>query len=449
MAGGIRMPGSTSGLFDPKIVEQLIEVEKMPVEAAKKRKEKVVTEKKEFDQIQGMLSGLDGTLNKLKTKTDFYKMKVESSHPDIIDGMVANYAMPGSYEFEVRGMAKSDKKLAYGFPDKDTTPVGFGYMYIEREDQEGFDVIVEPGATLQDVATLINDQDAGVKAMVINTKYKPDPYRLLVISEQSGQEAKVTIDEDTTYLEFKEQVTGRNLDVLFEDVPVTDETNSLKELVDGIVFNVKRSEPGTRVQVNIAHDVDATAENIKVFVEQYNQVADFINKQFVVDPETKRAGVLSGDSSIKTIIRQLQGAIAGATRTGGKFSTLADIGITTDPKSGKLNLDESTVKQSLAEDYDSVARLFIRSKDSEGVAEKLAQQIRGFRDPISGTLKARQRGLETLIQNSDKEIGRKEDIMKQKEESIRRRFTNLESNLSGMKAQKDFLAAKMAGDKAG
>lgn len=449
MAGGIKMPGSTSGLFDPKVVEQLIEVEKLPIEAAKRRKEKVVDEKKEFDQIQGMLSGLDTSLNKLKTKTDFYKMKVESSNPDILDGTVANYAMPGSYEFEVRGMAKSDKKLAYGFPDKDQTPVGFGYMYIEREDQEGFDVVIDPGSTLQDVATKINEQDAGVKAMVINTKYKPDPYRLLVVSEKSGQEAKISIDEDTTYLEFKEQVTGRNLDVLFEDVPVTDETNTLKELVDGIVFNVKRSEPGTRVQVNVTYDVDATAENIKGFVDKYNEVSEFINKQFVVDPESKRAGVLSGDASIKTILRQLQGAMAGATNTGGKYSTLADIGITTDPKTGKLNLDESKVKQALSEDYDSVARLFIRSRDSEGVAERLAQQIRGFRDPVTGTLKARTRGLETLIQNADKDIMRKEDTMKQKEESIKRRFTNLESNLSGLKAQKDFLTAKMAGDQAG
>ena len=113
--------------------------------------------------------------------------------------------------------------------------------------------------------------------MVINTKYKPDPYRLLVISNDSGQEAKITLDEDTTYLEFKEQVTGRNVDVLFEDVPVTDEDNNLESLVDGVIFKAKRSEPGTSVQVNVTYDIDKTLEGIQDFVRKYNEVSSFIN----------------------------------------------------------------------------------------------------------------------------------------------------------------------------
>ena len=196
-----------------------------------------------------MVGELDTTLNSLKNSTDFYKLKVESSHPDIISGVVEGVTTIGNYEFEVRGLSRTEKELAYGFPDKDDTPVGFGFMLIEREDMDDLEVIIEPGSTLQDVATQINDAEGGVRAMVINTKYKPDPYRLLVISDKSGKEAKLKIDEDTTFLEFKEQVTGRNLDVLFEDVPVTDDDNILEELVDNVVFNVHRSEPGTRFKL--------------------------------------------------------------------------------------------------------------------------------------------------------------------------------------------------------
>ena len=35
-------------------------------------------------------------------------------------------------------------------------------------------------------------------------------------------------------------------------------------------------------------------------------------------------------------MRTLQGAVITSVNTGGKFSTLAEIGITTDPKSGNL-----------------------------------------------------------------------------------------------------------------
>lgn len=443
---GIRGPGATSGLFDPKIVESLIEVEKIPIESAKKRKESTQTEKDEFTKLVDLVSKLDASLNKLKTKTDFYKMKVESSHPDIIDGIVEGFTIVGSYEFEVRGMAKAEKELAYGFPDKDQTPVGFGYMLIEREGEDDLEVTIEPGATLNDVANAINDKDGGIKAMVVNTKYQPDPYRLLVISEKSGKESKIYIDEDTTFLEFKEQVTGRNLDVLFEDVPVTDEDNTLEELVDGVVFNIKRSEPGTRVQVNIAYDIDKTLEEITGFVTGYNEIAKFINTQFQVDQKTGRAGILAADGTIKTVMRTLQSNFGSNLINEGKFRSLAEIGITTNPKTGELDMAEAKVRQALAEDYEGVANLFVRDRENLGIAARLADKIKGLRDAQNGILRSRTRALDSIIKGQDDQIARKEQQLGRKEESIKRRFTALESQLSGMKAQGDFLKQRFAAE---
>jgi flagellar hook-associated protein 2 len=442
---GVRsMPGATTGLFDPKIVEGLIEVEKIPIETAKKRRETIDTERTEFKKLIDMVNNLDTALNGVKTKTDFYKMKVESSHPDILDGVVSGFSMPGSYEFEVRGLAKSEKELAYGFPDKDETPVGFGYMVIEREGEDDLDITIEPGATLSSVAEAINEADGGVKAMVINTKYQPDPYRLLVVSEKSGKESKIRIDEDTTFLEFKEQVVGRSLDVLFEDVPVTDETNNLKELVDGVVFSVKRSEPGTRVQVQINFDVEATMESVAGFVQGYNEISKFINSQFQVDQKTGRAGILASDGTIKTVMRNLRSAMADPVYSSGKYRSLADIGITTNPKTGELDFNESKVKQALTEDYEGVGKVFIRSKDAVGIAARLADQVKALRDAQNGILKSRTRALDSIIKDQDQGIARKEMVASRKAETIKRRFSNLEGQLSGMKAQGDFLAQRFA-----
>lgn len=443
---GIRISGLASGI-DPSLVDKLVEAEGIPLANSKKRKEKIETQKTEFEKLQGFLSELDSAANGLKSKADFYKLKVESSHPDIIDGIVEGPALLGSYEFEVRGLAKSEKELAYGFPDKDQSYVGFGFMAIERENAEDLEVIIEPYSTLQDVAVQINDLDAGVKAIVVNTKYQPDSYRLLVVSEESGKESKITIDEDTTFLEFKEQVTGRNLDVLFEDVPVTDEDNILEELLDDVVFNVKRSEPGTRVQVNIVHDIDKTMEGISAFVEKYNQIADFVHQQVALNPETNQAGILSGDASVKSVIRQLQGSLF---KTGGQgYSTLAQIGIKTNPKLGTLEMDEAKVRKALAEDYDSVAQLFIRTRNSVGVAEKVSARLKAFRDPVGGVVRSRIRGLEQIIKNQDDEIARKERQLAQREESIRSQFTALETQMADLKSQGDFLKARFGGGQGG
>ena len=426
--------------FD-KTVDKLLEVEKLPVEAAKKRKEKVVTEKKEVDKLTKLVADLDKATNAVKTQSDFYHLKVESSHPDIIDGTIKGPAAVGSYEFEVRGLARSDKQLAYGFPDKDQTSVGFGYMEIEREDKEPFEVTVEPGSTLEKVAMQINDAQAGVRAMVINTGYKPDSYRLLVLSEQSGKEAKINIDEDTTFLEFKNQVAGRNLDVLFEDVPITSQDNDLKELLENVNFHVKRAEAGTRVQVSIVHDADATIAGIKTFIEKYNDIVKFSAEQSK-SPNDGTPGVLSGDSSVRQIMRTLQQGLYGSPTGSTKYQNLSDIGISTNPKTGELVMDESKVKSALADNYESVANLFIRSKFGDGVGERVAQRIKTFRDPNSGVLKSRMRGLDKIIESQDKDIANRERQLGEKQESIKKRFSSLESQMSSLQAQGQFLAQR-------
>ena len=99
-----------------------------------------------------------------------------------------------------------------------------------------------------------------------------------------------------TFLEFQEQVKGKNLDLLFEDVPVTDTDNTLEDIVDGLTLNVRRSEPGTRVQLSVVHDVETTMESLKDFVDKYNSVIDFISKQTTENPETGEMGPLSKET---------------------------------------------------------------------------------------------------------------------------------------------------------
>jgi flagellar hook-associated protein 2 len=64
-------PGLRQAGIDPKMVEQLVEVQKIPVEKAKERKEEAISLKQEFDVLQGLLNDLDSSLNGIKTRIDF------------------------------------------------------------------------------------------------------------------------------------------------------------------------------------------------------------------------------------------------------------------------------------------------------------------------------------------------------------------------------------------
>lgn len=440
---------NTGSGIDPKMVEQLMELERAPVKRIQDRRENVVNERKEFSELTKLVNELEGSLNSLRTRSDFYRLKVDSSHPDIIDGTADHNIVPGSYEVELLSMARSHKLLAESFPDKDSTPVGFGYMLIELEDGRYFDVEIDPDrSTLSEVAASINDADAGVRAIVMNTKeYLEDreleSYRLLVISERSGKEAKVYIDPDTTYLEFKEQVTGRNLEMLFEDVMVYDEDNLVDELLPGLTLNAKRAEPGTKIQLDISYDVPATMELIKGFVDKYNAVSDFINQQFTVDPVSGQAGNLARESALRTVRRALQGAVQ--YQGNGEIQNLAQMGITTDPKTGALRMDETKVSQALTENYVEATKVFIQSADGLGLGAKLSDAVRALQARGSGALASKEREYTRIIERLEDDIVRKERLAEQRAQGVKRRFTALEQLVSGLNAQGDYLRARLGG----
>jgi flagellar hook-associated protein 2 len=442
---GVRV--NTGSGIDPGLVNKLIELERQPIKQLENRKKTVEEDRKGFRDFAQLVSTLGTSLNSLRNPSDFRKLKLESSNPDLVEGTVDNAALPGNYEIEIRHLAKTQKLLTEGFPDKDSTPVGFGYMTIELDDGKTFDIDVDPDAsTLQDVAKQINEMSAGCKAIVLNTKEtlqdpEADSFRLLVISEKSGKAGKVYIDPDTTYLEFKEQMSGRNLEMLFEDVMVFDEDNTVEGLIPGLVINAKRAEPGTKVTLKIDFDAEKTFESINNFVEAYNSVSDFIDKQFQINPQTNKAGSLSKDSTLKQLQRNLQSALQ--YQGNGKFRTLSQIGITSDPKSGTLKIDAAKVKQALAEDYDSVAELFVQTERGAGFGTRMSDAVRNAQNQQTGVLGSKDREYKRTLESFDDDIVRKERAASQRAEGIKRKFAALEGLINGMNSQGQAIAARL------
>lgn len=422
-------PGSGSPMVD-----QIVAAESAPVESSKQRRASVIAKKTEFQSLDSLLSKLQGTADSIKMPSGFRKLIVDSSHPDIISGTVSDSAEVGSYEMEVSGLARSDKQLAIGFPDKDKTEVGFGFMRVGLKGSM-HEVVIDPGSTLKDVAAKINESSKGVRATVINTGAKEDPFRLLVSSLESGEEAVVDLDPDTTFTDFKNQVKGKDLDVKFEGVDVKRKTNALDDLIDGVNLKVAKAEPGTNVTVNVRHDVDRTSEGVKDFVKQYNEVQSFSHKQGQKDAATGQSGQLSGDSSLRQVGRSLQSAVSSV--------SLTAAGITTNPKNGELQIDEAKLKEALTSNYDGVANLFANGEHGPGLAARMSDAIRGLQDRTSGAVATRLKGMDQRIKAQDKDIAHKEERMEQRRVQLQRTFANLDSKMAGMQSQGQMLSARI------
>jgi flagellar hook-associated protein 2 len=431
---------NTGSGIDPKMVDQLVELERQPIKAVEARKKTVNEEKKAFTELKGLISTLGTTLNGLRNKADFFKLKFTSSDPKIIDGTIDNNAPVGSYEVEVLQTAKTNKLLTQSFPDKNETPVGFGYLRIETEEGNSFDIEIDPDhCTLEEVATQINSEAKGIQALVVNTnenleKDGEDSYRLLVTSEKSGKNANIYVDPDTTWMEFGEQVNGQNLHMKFDDVDVYNDTNKLTNLIKGMTLNVKKAAPGNKIIVKVEYDEEKTKEAVKSWIDDYNKVNAFIDKQFKFDSETGKAGILSKENSLRSMKRTLQTSLQFSLKEG-KFRMLADVGISTDSKTGNLKFDDDKFKKALADDYGGVSKLFIQTESGAGIGVRLSEAVRSFQRTQSGTIPSKEREYKRVLENFDKDIESKERFALQRADSIRKRFAAVEQLLSNLNSQ--------------
>lgn len=435
--GPAGMPSSQS------MVNEIMEAQKAPIKQAENIKERLVEEKNEYSNLTGLVDGLKEAVGGLATPSLFTKLKAESSHPEILEAAISGVALPGNYEFEVKGLAQAAKYLEAGFPDKESTPVGFGYMGIETSDGNMLDITIDPGSTLNDVASKINEATSDYKAQIINTGQAEDPFKLLVSSVKTGIETKIHIDEDTTFLNFKNLKAGQDLDLNFEDVQVTGKENKLNDLLDGLSIDLKKAAPGTKVNLNITADVDTSVETIKGFTDKYNKILDFANNQRVPNAEGK-LGNLSSDSGLRTVVRRLQSSVTSpVSKEGTKFQSLAEVGITTNAKTGELQVDETKLSNALKTDHKDVMELFAYSEKGSGLANKISDATKALTDSTSGVLKSRNNSLQHQIQNQDKEIERQTKRFDDTKVRLEKQFAALDSNLGAMQNQSNFLNARL------
>jgi flagellar hook-associated protein 2 len=423
---------------NPKLVDGIMAPETVKVDRMLERRERIVEEKNEYADLSGLLGTLGGAVDGIKHRNTFTSMKVESSHPELLEGTALAGALSGSYEFEIEGLASQDRHLDVGFADRDKSTVGFGFMGIEVGEGKLQEVVVPPGSTLDDVTEIINDENIGVTAMVINTGFPQDPFRLLVSSDKTGEETNIKFDTDTTFLQMDNIRRASSMKVKFEGVDVKGEDNKLNELLPGVQLLAKRSEAGTKVQVNISEDVDTTMEGITGFVTAYNGLVSFSNQ--ASDPKNSKAQTARSRSEVRTVMRQLQGQMSQPQV--GKIANMASVGITTNAKTGELQVDQGKLKQALETDYNAVADLFVEGENGKGIASRMADAIQSLKDPVHGVVKSRLSGMDRRIREQDKQIETAERRVTSRREAVVAQVGRMNLRMNQMNGQQQFLTQR-------
>ncbi len=445
----IRFSGMASGL-PPNIVDQLMEAERIPIKTIEGQKTKQEDKLKLVTDLETKITDITKSLGELAGTNGFLDKKLISADPNIIDGTVdPAVAGPGEYMVEVVQLAQRPGAISAGFPDKDTTELGVGYLKFQTPEGGQEIYIHGPDTTLDSVAKQINAANSGIRAQVVtDRKDKENPFRLIITGLGTGDEKSVSfpqvylLDGDMD-LYFEQTREARNAIVKIDGFEVEIPENKLADAIPGVTLDLKQAAPGREVRVTVKEDLQVIAGKVKTFVDSYNAALTFIQGQNKIQKAGKNPalGPLGGDSLLRSTESALRRVILdpqfGVNST---IQRVLELGIEFN-RNDTLEFKQDKFNQVLNSNPMNVAGFLRGDGISTGFVTTVKREVGNLLSTSFGAIANRKRGMQEKIDQMSKRIETKERQLEKKEESLRKKFADLESKMSGIKTQGAALGA--------
>lgn len=444
---GISFGSINSGL--PKdIVQQIVDAEKIPIQQMEARKGKISDKKALVQQLTSLVESMRGEILKNKNARSLRELAINTGDSkNIAVSADKNVADPGKYQLEVLQLAQKSSAISNGVEDKDKTYIGVGYIKAVLPNGDSKEIYVdEEHASLAGVAKLINgDPDLGMKATVVNDgKGEDEPWRLVISMSETGDDNKVEFPylylvDGEVDIYFENERPAQDAKVKLDGFEIEVPSNKVTDLIPGVTIDLKKAKPGEEINIEITEDIQKIGGKINTLVENINNVLKFIKEQNTLDEKTDTQRTLGGDSTLTTIESRLRSAIFSTIQTDAGPMRMGDLGLTFQ-RDGLLKLDTAKFESVIAKDYKSVAQVLTGKYSPEGgktngFVDILDEAAKILLSAPSGVLPNRKGGLQSQINQIDRQIANRQRIIAQKEEVLKAKFARLEETISKIKGQ--------------
>lgn len=436
--------GIVSGLDTSSLIDAITEASAVSLRTAESRKAQADQQLTDLGEFKSRLTDVQSALESLGDADQFGAFTASVGDEDAMAVTVGSAASTGSYTVRVRSLAVSEVERSQGFSSETATG------YLARGDLKvtvggvTTDVEIDSSMSLLDAAEAIDAVD-GVRAYVLDVGTGSNPYRLMVTSENTGTDDKLSFStsgmKGGTKFSFTEQVSAADARITIDGLNVYSKSNTMTDVLPGVTMDLTNTSSNFKLTIN--RDDAAMVEKVQAFVDNYNTLVGFVDTNNNFSADSGSRGSFFGDSTISGIMAGMGSAI-GQIYTASDGSTelsLARMGIQTQ-QDGSLKLDTSALKSALAADYQDVLGAFT---DPDGPVNALADQISDvYLDNSSGLVKLRTDTVESRIEDMEESIIDLEDRISAQEERLRSQFTAMEVALGQLQSSQSYLDALLA-----
>ena len=350
--------------------------------------------------------------------------------------------------------------------------------------------------TLSTLISTVNSSDAGV-----TMSYSSFTDKFTMTAKETG-EATITLNDNGSGFFTSTRLTavtdGTNAGFTLDGLAGSRTTNNFT--IDGVTYTLLKSDPGVAKTIGLAQDTDTVYNSIKAFVDKYNEIIGIINgklsekydrdylplseeqKDAMNEDDIKKwedrakTGLIRNDSLISGMINDMRRALYDT--FSGIEGNLSAIGITTGSydERGKLVINEAKLKEAIKNTPDKVTDIFSKESDiayspnlnSTDKAERYSENgiimrlydimqdnIRTTRDSegrkgkliekagITGDISEFGNLIYDEITGYNERINSLNDMLINKENRYYEKFAAMESIISKMNSQSNWLAAQL------
>lgn len=421
------------------LVAQLMEIEARPLQRLQAKESEYESQLSAFGRLKSALSAFQTSMGNLSSLDKFEKYKVSTTESDSdrsFTAKVDSEAASGVFSIDVLNLARANKFGSTTAFTDNSSPITSNANLDISDGTDSFSIDINGKSLAQirdDINSAAESNDVGVSASII--KEGSNAFQLVLTASETGLANKIAVTstgDAVTQLNLSEKQTALDASVLVDNAyTITSASNSIEDAISGISLNLLKQSTSA-ADLTIERDIDAVKESIGHFVSAFNTLHSTINA-------LKKNG-LEGDSILNSILSSVRNEFNSSAGLG-SFNFLSEIGITSNAKTGDLELDSDRLENAVALDYEAIAQLF--ANDDRGIAFRLDEKMDDYLS-FDGLIKTREEGLRSRIDYNGDAQFRMEYRLEQIEGRLLKQFSALDSIISQSNATSSYLSQQLA-----
>lgn len=448
--------GVGSGLDLSSILDSLTAAQKATLTPISNQQSSFTAKLSAYSTLKSALTTFQ-TANTALSKADLFSATSTTSSTTAFSAITAGNAIAGKYTISVTHLAQAQTLTTSTTRDDTKTAIAASDSKLTIQQGGNKDPITidisAANSSLSAIRDAINNAKAGVSASIINVGNSE--YRLSVTSNDTGLDNAMTlsVSGDDTLQSFMSygansngmevSVVAQNAQLTVNNVAIENSSNTISDALENITLNLNDVTTGNQT-LTITQDTTKAQSAIKDWVNAYNSLIDnfsSLTKYTAVDAgsdsQSSGNGALPGDSTLRTIQTQLKSMLSN-TVSSSNYKTLAQMGITTDPSNGKLELDADKLTAALKKDASGVGALIVGDGKKTGITTTIGANLTSWLS-TTGIIKAATDGVSKTLNKLTKDYNAASDRIDAQVARYKEQFTQLDVLMTSLNSTSSYL----------